>query len=681
FEAEFKAKKLNNWEVPKWYPDRPKQPRKVPTRIIANDRGHLLPGIQRVPGDSPWGNYVGTWDLPKKISRKLANEINKSRRSCLSTWERRSSHVPLTTPGMIISRKIPNGKEKGAAKTTETQGSPLSSANGTKQEIPISKNNLEMDKTTNEYTCTKFSKSFYRAKTTVQHDMISNNKRNSAPSSAGSQRSTENGNKKKSASPLPESQRPPTVKSSKSPTPVPPLAGAYSNFQIAKKLHRENLDHKPLPDTVQDSLYKCLQTNKLPHPGKSLNVGTPRVAAVGYRGYGASGPSQCSKLRVYRPKTAQEPEKTQNEEILPRRPSTAAHLSDMKLAICWDLKPEHEEDQPRPPRHIDGSNGSAAPAVFALVNQPQPHISANDNENDKNNAGPEIGSVFKTPPGKENNNNSRISSAKCSGNECNSHTNKNTADVCRVNSGKYSGNGCNTRPKGQTNNIPRIRSGKCSGNGCNTPPVKEVISYRNTSGKCSGNGCNTPPERKSNGNGFISFPKKDSDIRENGRTENRYNVPIFKNIRSKTECRHKKENRNPNMDRRHQSSPNLVFDQNAERRQMGSRPCMACELKNLHTECPPQPSYKMAFKAGKPSNSFDSGSNRPATAKQIRVPKPRAPFAKRSYSIDTLAPPFSLWPGHTGQDYPEHWRLASVYQHAYKPVETRRKPLLASVYQ
>jgi hypothetical protein len=71
FDREFKAKRLGNWEVPKWYPDRPRPPRKTPTRIIANERGHLLPGIQRVPGDSAWGNYKGTWDLPKKISRKL----------------------------------------------------------------------------------------------------------------------------------------------------------------------------------------------------------------------------------------------------------------------------------------------------------------------------------------------------------------------------------------------------------------------------------------------------------------------------------------------------------------------------------------------------------------------------------------------------------------------------------
>jgi hypothetical protein len=105
---------------------------------------------------------------------------------------------------------------------------------------------------------------------------------------------------------------------------------------------------------------------------------------------------------------------------------------------------------------------------------------------------------------------------------------------------------------------------------------------------------------------------------------------------------------------------------------------MACELKQLPPQYRPRSEYKLAFKAGKPSSA-----SRPQTAaaKQVRVPKPRAPFAKRSYSIDTLRPPFSLWPEHTGQGYPEHWRLASVYQHAYKPIETRRKSLLASVYQ
>ncbi|OON16098.1 hypothetical protein X801_08091 [Opisthorchis viverrini] len=34
------------------------------THIIADDQGHLLPNQKTAPGDCPWGNYVGTWDLP-----------------------------------------------------------------------------------------------------------------------------------------------------------------------------------------------------------------------------------------------------------------------------------------------------------------------------------------------------------------------------------------------------------------------------------------------------------------------------------------------------------------------------------------------------------------------------------------------------------------------------------------
>ncbi|KDR08906.1 hypothetical protein L798_00560, partial [Zootermopsis nevadensis] len=290
------------------------------------------------------------------------------------------------------------------------------------------------------------------------------------------------------------------------------LASAYSNFQIAKQLHRENLQHKPLPDTVDDPLYRALQVNRVQHPGKSLNVGPPRVSAVGYRGYGASGPT--------------------------------GRVSDMHLAICWDLKPLKEEDEPRPSPHIDGSNGSAAPAVFALVHQPPPDHGTKE--------------------------------------------------------------GCGTKEHCDTKE------------GCGTPE-----------------GCDTPPDKRENV--FTVIPK------------------------------------NAWVETKENSSPNV-----------GTRPCVACELKQPSPQYRPRSEYKMAFKAGKPNNSMNSIVNtRPQTtaAKRMHVPKPRVPFAKRSYSIDTLMPPFSLWPGHTEQCYPEHWRLASVYQHAYKPVEARRKPLLASVYQ
>ncbi|PSN51055.1 hypothetical protein C0J52_01525 [Blattella germanica] len=519
-------------------------------------------------GETSWAPGI----CPRKSHANwVSNEINKPRKSRLAAWERRSSHVPLTTPGMVVSTRDKNGKKPDVSH--------------------LSKLNNQLEKNNNDNTLIRRIHSASSQSAEIKQLSAHNKNNKCINSHIGSQdlsnplkistppivRTPPKTSSPPTVAPPPKTSTPPDIpptppKSSKSSSPlIPPLGGAYSNFQIARKLHRENLEHKPLPDTVQDALYKSLQANKIPHPGRNLRVGTPRVSAVGYRGYGASGPSQCSKLRVYRPKTAHEPEKKPAEDSLPRRPSTA-RVSDMHLAICWDLKPE---DQPKLSPHIDGSNGSAAPAVFALVHQPQPEYLINT---DKDNG---------------------------------------------------------------------VLKGGCEG----------------------GNGCGTP-------NDTLTCPPKG-----NCGTKEGCGTPPFKNGRPKSAWKETKENKNPNMDRRHRSSPNLSVDQNSERRQLGSRPCIACELKDTASECPPHSNYKMAFKAGKPSNSFDSGSSRPQTAKPVKVPKPRAPFAKRSYSIDTLAPPFSLWPGHTGQDYPEHWRLASVYQHAYKPIETRRKPLLASVYQ
>ncbi|XP_035732788.1 uncharacterized protein LOC118446351 isoform X1 [Vespa mandarinia] len=51
---------------------------------------------------------------------------------------------------------------------------------------------------------------------------------------------------------------------------------------------------------------------------------------------------------------------------------------------------------------------------------------------------------------------------------------------------------------------------------------------------------------------------------------------------------------------------------------------------------------------------------------KIDVPRPKTPFAKRSFSIETLSPPFSIVNGCRDTDYPEHWRLMTVYQQSYK---------------
>lgn len=49
-----------------------------------------------------------------------------------------------------------------------------------------------------------------------------------------------------------------------------PILAAISNFSLAKKLHKENLEHNPLPDTVTDNMYKKLQMQKAQEPGLAL---------------------------------------------------------------------------------------------------------------------------------------------------------------------------------------------------------------------------------------------------------------------------------------------------------------------------------------------------------------------------------------------------------------------------
>lgn len=70
YESEFKPKQLGNWQVPQWYPKFPRR-RSGTTKIIVNDRGHLLPEVKR-PDASPWGSYVNTWEMPDRMTREEA---------------------------------------------------------------------------------------------------------------------------------------------------------------------------------------------------------------------------------------------------------------------------------------------------------------------------------------------------------------------------------------------------------------------------------------------------------------------------------------------------------------------------------------------------------------------------------------------------------------------------------
>lgn len=52
-----------------------------------------------------------------------------------------------------------------------------------------------------------------------------------------------------------------------------PIRDTISNFQLAKELHRQNLDHNPLPDKICHTQYQRMQMLGEGEPGLALEEG------------------------------------------------------------------------------------------------------------------------------------------------------------------------------------------------------------------------------------------------------------------------------------------------------------------------------------------------------------------------------------------------------------------------
>lgn len=432
----------------------------------------------------------------------------------------------------------------------------------------------------------------------------------------------------------------------KNTTPKLPYVNVSQNFHFAKRMHVGNLEHQPLPDTLG---YRNL-TKIAEHRDSDIIV---KPYAIGWKGYGASGPTCCTKMRVHRPKTCDN-KKTEAEKDV-KRPSTSAPdlggqykkpMSLMDLAICWDFRPDDPKREPRPPKHIDGSNGSKAPAVFTMVHTPK--------EED-----------FEPPP---------------------SHTmpifhqNRVIEDVGR-----------HPVPYFEKDMSKEKRRDSCDVQYCPQHNMERdekgsKSSSRKSSGQsakktqCDGiHGCGTPSETSRKSSRDDTRPEKLQPIKDawNSTDKNKNNKYDINRNRHSLESYEKTPLAQGKL---HQSSPN---DSQLSRRSKESestnskhKNCIPCNEK-VHHEAKQKEDYKFAFKAGNP-NSVQSVSS--TDSKGVKIPKMRHPYSKKTYSIPTLTPPFSIWRDTAG-GYPEHWRLASVYQHAYKPPEQRRKPLINSVYQ
>lgn len=435
-------------------------------------------------------------------------------------------------------------------------------------------------------------------------------------------------------------------------TPKLPYVNVTHNFQFAKKMHVGNLEHQPLPDALG---YRNM-TKIGEHRDSDIIV---KPYAIGWKGYGASGPTCCTKMRVHRPKTC-DPKKSDGDKDNTHRPVTSAPdlggqskkpMSLMDLAICWDFRPDDPKREPRPPKHIDGSNGSKAPAVFTMVHTPKEEIESSPtghanpifNQNRVvENTGHHPVPYFEKDMTKDKRRDS------CDVQYCPQHTSANEKSS-------------STRSSSRKSSSQLLKKPECDGiHGCGTPSERSHKS----------NPEDTRPDKLQPIKDAWSNKIKNNSDHNTGR--NRHSLESYeKTPLAQGKLRHSSPNESQQLSRRSTKDSNSL--------NIKHKNCVSCNGTKMPQDTKQKEDYKFAFKAGNPNSVHSvTGST---DSKGVKMPKMRHPYTKKSYTIPTLAPPFSIWRDANASGYPEHWRLASVYQHAYKPPEQRRKPLIESVYQ
>lgn len=409
------------------------------------------------------------------------------------------------------------------------------------------------------------------------------------------------------------------------------FAAAFHNFETAKKMAQENLDHQPLPDAILDKNFVELQAQGDPNPGLGLDV-MLTTTGIGYKGYKV-GPTQCTKLKVYRPKTCGVLPKhldksTMSDPVNGEVVTLDPKIGPMDLAIRWDYRPKNRE--PKLPKHIDGSN-DFVPAVFTLVQQvPQQKESDLQFERAEgvfHNTQGEIDFFDrdlilkrkdyqkKYEKGRECTCGTDVASfADVPGSD--SIVKKNRPKTAKSDSILYSSNGDAKRCK-------------------SSPNLSMMVNPRETDP------------------GSIMTAMEDPR-----------KVPV--NILPRETNQQKSVVRQPRY--ANHTIPRLCHQMRHDYEKMMKKYFLTNELMKLDE-----------------NNNCPLITETPPLAKKTKVvyvPRPKQPYKKKNYQIDSLAPPFSSWTGR-GDEFPNHLRLSSIYQQAYKtskPIERTRR-FLQSIHR
>ncbi|XP_017038905.1 uncharacterized protein LOC108086491 [Drosophila ficusphila] len=440
-----------------------------------------------------------------------------------------------------------------------------------------------------------------------------------------------------------------------------PVVPAYANFELAKRMHQDNLDHQPLPDCVADLAFRRAQISG-GHAGLALEI-DPIATGVGVKTHNA-GPTHCTKMKVFRPKTG--------GGIVPRAlgngdpfrgvgSAPAKKMGPMDLAICWDFKPANPADEPRLARHIDGSNDSAGPAVFTCVKTPR--------EEQSSDLGRSAG-VFTSTLGEADFFDKDILRKRTDF----GGARLDREDPCACDYSPPSRQRARSVSRDSSASAAHCRRGSSGLGG----PNNGGVSFGNLAAELPGRGM---PDRlaKQYQSSPLLGDKTYQALRE------KYLGPDSgQDCQSPMNCR---PSGGPPCKR------DVLLRRPARRLCHKVAPAPRC--------CPPSfgghgghghghcLTSKAAFRAGVPKHNatgdfvgLEHGCGGGGAGRVLVVPRPRQPYSKKNYDIETLVPPFQSQAGGAGQGgYPEHWRLASVYQHAYKPIDQRRRPLLQTVYK
>ncbi|XP_001638161.2 protein Flattop homolog [Nematostella vectensis] len=120
YEKSFDAKRLQNWEVPKHFKEHPSSLEGF-TQIISNDRGHILEGIPR-SSRSPWGEFVGTWDMTKP---PLRTKTLKTKAMTENAQQKRKSASPKQEVARTPSPAKASPRRDSPVQASPRNASPL----------------------------------------------------------------------------------------------------------------------------------------------------------------------------------------------------------------------------------------------------------------------------------------------------------------------------------------------------------------------------------------------------------------------------------------------------------------------------------------------------------------------------------------------------------------------------